>query len=244
LATAVGTEFNSTTQTSAVPNLHPDIISKLAFDGKLGGLAEHLELVGLYRTFQSYNPVTNTKYYKAAAGGSVNFNLEMAPGFHFIANTFFSDGGGRYIFGKGPDLIVRPDGSISPVHAYSTVDGFEYTVHPKDNPKGLETLFYGYYGGAYFGRDIALDNSVSATNPTTIGYGVFSNSASLNADRTVQEATLGVTQTIWKNPTWGDLKLITQYSYLWRDPWFVPSTNATRKATSNMVFVDLRYDIP
>jgi hypothetical protein len=244
LATAVGTEFNSTTQTSAVPNLHPDIISKLAFDGKLGGLAEHLELVGLYRTFQSYNPVTNTKYYKAAAGGSVNFNLEMAPGFHFIANTFFSDGGGRYIFGMGPDLIVRPDGSISPVHAYSTVDGFEYTVHPKDNPKGLETLFYGYYGGAYFGRDIALDNSVSATNPTTIGYGVFSNSASLNADRTVQEATLGVTQTIWKNPTWGDLKLITQYSYLWRDPWFVPSTNTTRKATSNMVFVDLRYDIP
>lgn len=244
LATAVGTEFNSTTQTSAVPNLHPDIISKLAFDGKIGNLGEHLELVGLYRTFQSYNPVTNTKYYKAAAGGSVNFNLEVAPGFRFIANTFFSDGGGRYIFGMGPDLIVRPDGSISPVHAYSTVDGFEYAVHPKDNPKGLETLFYGYYGGAYYGRDIALDNTVSATNPTTIGYGVFSNSASLNANRSIQEATFGVTQTIWKNPTWGDLKLITQYSYLWRDPWFVPATNTTRKATSNMVFVDLRYDIP
>lgn len=244
LATAVGTEFNSTTQTSAVPNLHPDIISKLAFDGKIGNLAEHLEVVGLYRTFQSYNPVNNTKYYKAAAGGSVNFNLELAPGFRFIANTFASDGGGRYIFGMGPDLIVRPDGSISPVHAYSTVDGFEYSIKPKNNPKGLETLLYGYYGGAYFGRDTALDNTVSASNPVTIGYGVFSNSASLNADRSVQEATLGLTQTLWKNPTWGDLKIITQYSYLWRDPWFVPSTNTTRKATSNMVFLDLRYDIP
>ena len=97
LATAVGTEFNSTTQTSAVPNLHPDIISKLAFDGGPAGHAMHLEVAGLYRTFQSYNPVTNTKYYKAAAGGSVNFNLELSPGFHFITNTFASDGGGRYI---------------------------------------------------------------------------------------------------------------------------------------------------
>jgi hypothetical protein len=244
LATAVGTEFNSTTQTSSVPNLHPDIISKLALDGGSEGHAMHFEVAGLYRTFQSYNPVTNTKFYKPAAGGSVNFNLELAPGFHFIANTFASDGGGRYIFGMGPDLIVRPDGSISPVHAYSTVDGFEYTIKPKDNPKGLETMFYGYYGGAYYGKDTALDNTVNANNPVLIGYGVNTSSASLNANRSIEEATLGVTQTLWKNPTWGDLKIITQYSYVWRDPWFVPTSNPTRRATTNMVFVDLRYDIP
>jgi hypothetical protein len=244
LATAVGTEFNSTTQTSAVPNLHPDIISKIAFDGGPAGHAMHLEVAGLYRTFQSYNPVTNTKFYKAAAGGSVNFNLELAPGFHFIANTFASDGGGRYIFGMGPDLIVRPDGSISPVHAYSGIGGFEYSVHPKDNPKGLETMFYGYYGGAYFAKNTALDNTVNANNPVLIGYGVNTNSASLNANRSIQEPTIGIVQTFWKNPTWGDLKLITQYSYVWRDPWFVPNTNTTRRATTNMVFVDLRYDIP
>jgi hypothetical protein len=242
LSTAIGTEFNSTTQTSAVPNLHPDIISKLAFDGGGEGHAMHFEVAGLYRTFQSYNPVTNASFKKAAAGGSVNFNLEMAPGFHFIANTFFSDGGGRYIFGMGPDLIVRADGSISPVHAYSTVDGFEYTLKPKNNPKGLETMLYGYYGGAYYGRNTALD--FSGTTLVPIGYGVYNSSASLNADRTIQEATLGLIQTIWKNPTWGDLKIITQYSYLWRDPWYVPSSNTQRKATSNMVFVDLRYDIP
>jgi len=244
LATAVGTEFNSTTQTSSVPNLHPDIISKLAFDGKIGSLAEHLEVAGLYRTFQSYNPVTNTKFYKAAGGVSVNFNTEIAPGFRFVVNTFASDGGGRYTGGLGPDLIVRPDGSISPIHAYSTVDGFEYSIKPKNNPKGLETLLYGYYSGNYFGKDTALDNTVSATNPVLIGYGVNSNSASLNANRTIQEATFGINQTIWKNPTWGDLKLLTQYSYLWRDPWFVPNSNAQRKATTNLIFLDLRYDIP
>jgi hypothetical protein len=244
LATAVGTEFNSTTQTSSVPNLHPDIISKLALDGGPTGHAVHFEVAGLYRTFQSYNPATSTKFYKAAAGASVNFNVEVAPGFRFLVNTFASDGGGRYTGGLGPDLIVRPDGSISAVHAYSTVDGFEYSIKPKQNPKGLETLLYGYYGGNYFGKNTALDNTVSATNPVLIGYGVNTNSASLNANRTIQEATFGVNQTIWKNPTWGDLKLLTQYSYLWRDPWFVPNTNTTRKATANMVFLDLRYDIP
>lgn len=234
LATAIGTEFNSTTQTSAVPNVHPDIISKLALDGRKA----HFEVVGLYRTFQSYNPVTNTKFHKAAAGGSVNFNVEVAPGFRVLANTFFSDGGGRYTGGLGPDLIVRPDGSISPIHAYSTVDGFEYSLKPKDNPKGLETLLYGYYGGSYFSKDTALDTS------GLIGYGVNSNSASLNANRTIQEATIGVNQTLWKNPTWGDLKILTQYSYLWRDPWFVPNSNTTRRASTNLVYVDLRYDIP
>jgi hypothetical protein len=244
LATAIGTEFNSTTQTSSVPNVHPDIISKLALDGGSTGHAMHFEVAGLYRTFQSYNPVTNTKFYKPGVGGSVNFNLELAPGFHFVVNTFASDGGGRYTGGLGPDLMVRPDGSISPIHAYSTVDGFEYSLKPKNNPKGLETMFYSYYGGNYFGKDTALDNTVSATNPVLIGYGVNSNSASLNANRTIQEATFGVNQTIWKNPTWGDLKIYTQYSYLWRDPWFVPSSNTQRKATTNLIFLDLRYDIP
>ncbi len=234
MAGAIGSEFNSTTQTSAVPNVHPDIISKLALDN---GKA-HFEVAGLYRLFQSYNPVTNTKFYKPAAGGSVNFNVEAAPGLRLIVNTFFSDGGGRYTGGLGPDLIVRPDGSISPVHAYSTVDGFEYSLRPKENPKNLETLLYGYYGGNYFSRNTALDTS------GLIGYGVYSNSASLNANRTIQEATFGINQTLWKNPAWGDLKILTQYSYLWRDPWFVPNSNATRKATTNMVFVDLRYDIP
>jgi len=38
-----------------VPNLHPDIISKLAFDGGGDGHAMHFEVAGLYRTFQSYN---------------------------------------------------------------------------------------------------------------------------------------------------------------------------------------------
>ena len=228
----------STTQTSSVPNVHPDIISKFALDGGKAGHAVHFEVAGLYRTFQSYNPVTNIKYHKPGVGGSVNFNVEAAPGFRFLANTFFSDGGGRYIGGLAPDLVVRPDGSISPVHSYSTVDGFEWSLKPKDNPKGLETLVYGYYGGTYISRNTAVDT----TGP--IGYGVFANAASLNANRSIQEITFGIHQTLWKNPTWGDLRIMTQYSYLWRDPWFVPATNTQRNATTNMVFVNLRYDIP
>lgn len=241
LATAVGTEFDSGTQTSSVPNVMPDIISKLAFFSKSKGLDNndklHFEVTGLYRTFASYNPVTNMKYYKAGVGGEMNFNLELVPGFRFIANTFASDGGGRYTGGVAPDLIVRADGSIAPIHTYSTVDGFEYLIKPKSN-SGKETMLYTYYSAEYLGRDVALDTTGQ------IGYGIFTNAASLNANRDIQEYTVGVHQTFWKDKTWGDLRLMTQYSYLTRDPWFVPATNTQRNAHTNLIYLDLRYDIP
>jgi hypothetical protein len=34
----------------------------------------------------------------------VNLNAEIFKNFHLIANSFWSDGGGRCIFGLGPDL--------------------------------------------------------------------------------------------------------------------------------------------
>jgi hypothetical protein len=213
----------------------------MAYDAAPARHALHFELAGMVSPFHVFNPLTATHYNKVGAGGAFNMNLELFKNFRFIENAFWSDGGGRWMFGSGPDLAIQSNGDISPLHSGSTVDGFEYTVRPGANPAGKETLFYGYYGGAYYGRDVIVDTSAGAKPGSFVGYGYAGSASSQN--RALQEATFGITQTLWKNAAWGDLKLITQYSYVWRNPWFV-SAGAPRSAISNMVFVNLRYDIP
>lgn len=234
LSAAAIAQFNNTSTTYATPNLHPDIIFKAAADGHAGDKLLHLEAGALIRSFKFANstgtkPVVYSSSQATAVSGEVNANLEIVKGVHLIANTFFGSGGGRYIFGLGPDLIVRADGSISPVHAYSTLDGFEANITKN-------TLISLLYGGAYFGRDTALD-----TNGKLIGYG-FTGSAT-NNNRTVQEATFDLVRTFWKEPNYGALALIAQYSYLWRNPWFV-APGGPRYARTNMFYLDLRYTLP
>jgi hypothetical protein len=233
-STSVIGQFNDTTTTYSVPNLHPDIIFKAAVDGHAGDRVVHLEAGALIRSFKfvnsaGKNPTTYTSSTATAASGEVNANLEVVKNVRLIANTFFGSGGGRYIFGLGPDVIVRADGGISPVHSYSTLDGFEANITKN-------TLISMLYGGGYFGRNTAVD-----TDGTLIGYG-FAGSAA-NNNRTVQEATFDLVRTFWKNENYGALSLIAQYSYLWRNPWSI-ATGGARYAKTNMYYLDLRYTLP
>src|SRR5258708_6273528 len=84
-----------------------------------------------------------------------------------------SVGGGRYIFGLATDVIVRGDGSLSPVHSGSMIQGIEFTRK--------NTLLYGYYGGVYISRNSAIDPKNSAL----VGYGFTGSPNSHN--RTLQE---------------------------------------------------------
>lgn len=228
---ALANQFNDGTTSYKVPNLHPDIIVKAAFDAKPRGLDQHIEVAGLVRSFKYFNPLkgVNQSFQKTGGGYAVNSNFELFKGFHLIENAYASDGGGRYIFGLGPDLIVRPDGNLSLVHAYSTVDGFEANLSNK-------FLLYSYYGGAYYGRNFSID-----TNGKPVGYGYTGSASSSN--RSLQEYTIGLTQTFWKKPQYGALQLMTQYSYVWRNPWYVAS-GSPKNAKTNMVYVNLRYTLP
>ena len=235
LSSALSSQFSTGGSNANAPNLTPDVIAKIAFDGTPGGKAAHLEIGGVMSTFQAYDPLTGTHSRAVGGSGEINANVEVAKGFDLIANTFAGAGAGRYIFGLAPDVVIKPNGQIDPVKSASTVGGFEWTTQPKDNPKGISTLWYGYYGGLYVDRAAYLD-----TNGKWIGYGQPGSSAAAN--RAIQEATFGVIQTFWKSPMYGDLKLITQYSYLTRNPW-APVTGVSA-AHSHMVWVDLRYDLP
>jgi hypothetical protein len=127
-------------------------------------------------------------------------------------------------------VIIRSDGSISPVHAGGFTEGFEANVK--------NTLLYGYWGGTYVGRDVALD-----TNGSLIGYGYHGATNAQN--RMIQEVTFGFNQTIWKNPRYGALNFMGQYMYEVRAPWYYSLNEAGGKDTqASTVYFNLRYSLP
>jgi hypothetical protein len=227
-----GTEIDNQTNVLTTPNLVPDIIAKLAVDPTSH---VHLEVAGIVRTFKLWNTTTGTAtsgdyFTKEGAGGSFNANVEVVKNFRLISNNYWSDGGGRYLFGQAPDLVVRSDGSISPIHSGGLNEGFEAQVS-----KSL--LLWGYYGGIYIGRDVAVD----ANGTSLVGYGYRGSANSQN--RAIQEFTFGFTNTFWKDPRYGALTLIGQYEYLTRDPWYV-ATNAPKATHDNTIYMDVRYTLP
>src|SRR5262249_32303847 len=160
----------------------PDIIAKIAFDPSSRA---HVEVAGIERTFKIWNPNTNQYFTKAGGGGSINANFEVVKNLRLVTNNYWSDGGGRYLFGTVPDVVVRADGSLSPIHAGGMVQGFEATIG--------KSLLYAYYGGIYAGRNVAVD----ANGTSLVGYGY--RGASNSQNRAIQEVSFGFNQTIWKD---------------------------------------------
>jgi hypothetical protein len=226
-ANLIGTQVNNGSSVISSAALHPDIIAKLAFDpsSKL-----HFEIAGVEITNKVSNPTTTPAFQtttKAGGGGSVNFSFEVVKGVRILTNNFYSAGAGRYIFGQAPDFMIRANGDLSLIRSGSTVTGIEATVG--------KTLYYGYYGGVYIWKNLALDN-----NKSLIGYGPISSDGQ---NRAIQEVTFGTNTTLVRDTKWGALNLMFQYSYLQRNPWLVTGTAPTN-ANLSMGFVNLRYTLP
>jgi hypothetical protein len=209
----------------ATPNVHPDVISKIAFDPSSRA---HFEAVGVESTVRLFNPVTQQHFTKAGVGGSLNGNFEIVKNLRVVSNNFWSDGEGRYMFGVAPNFIVRADGSPSMIHSGSSVSGLEY--------QRKNTQLYAYYGGVYISRNTALD-----TNGAPIGYGYAGSPNSQN--RTIQEGTFGFTQTAWRDAKYGAMQWMMQYAYFVRNPWSV-APGAPKNAHQNAIWFNLRYVLP
>jgi hypothetical protein len=223
----LGGQVNNGASVISAAALHPDIIAKLAFDPTK---KFHFEIAGVEITNKIANPVSTPPYQtntKAGAGASVNLNFELFKGFRVFTNNYWSDGGGRYIFGQAPDFIIGANGNLSLVHSASTVSGFE--------AGGRRNMFYAYYGGVYIGKDLAVD-----TTGKLVGYGPLSSDGQ---NRAIQEITFGTNTTLARDARWGALNLMFQYSYLQRNPWLATSP-APSNAHLSMGFVNLRYTLP
>ena len=208
-----------------LPNYLPDIIGKVTYDPSSRA---HFEIGGLVSSIRLFNPLTQKYFTKFGLGGTLTINVEPVKGVRLITANYWNEGGGRYLFGAGPDFIIRANGSPSLMHSASTVSGVEAT-------KGkLQT--YAYYGGVYVQRNTAID-----TDGSLIGYGYTGSPNSQN--RSIQEITGGFIHTLWENPRYGSLQWMAQYMFLFRNPWFVAS-GAPKNAHQHAVFFNLRYTLP
>ncbi|MDE3165636.1 MAG: hypothetical protein KGN36_07515 [Acidobacteriota bacterium] len=215
----------------STPNPMPDIIAKVALDPSS---KFHLEVGGVARKFEIYNtttgqPTSGRTFSKMGAGGEVNTNFEVVKGLRLLSNNQFGDGIGRYFFGNAPDVVVRADGSLSPIHTFTSTDGFEATIH--------NTLLYFYFGGIYIGKNVAVD----ANGTSLVGWGYTGSSNAQN--RSVNEYTFGFNQTLWKSAAYGAINLMGQYEYATRTPWYV-AAGALDHAADHTVYFDLRYTLP
>ena len=237
------TNTPSASTNTAVPNLHPDIIVKVAYDSELMRRPFHVEVAGLIRSFRVFNTLVtpNRTSTITGGGGSINFNLQLIKNLTLIGNSFYSDGGGRYLGGLGPDAIVKANGTLSAVHSGGGIGGLEWQASRR-------YMFDAYYGAAYFKRNFdALPTAGSTCNGlvgfSCVGFG-FPGSANTTS-RAIQEATFDVIPTLWSSEEYGKLEVIGQYSYLVRSPWSTLTTPPTPKnAHLSMVYAGIRYILP
>ena len=236
---------------NTVPNLAPDIHSKLAFDKDFSGRHFHWELGGLMTTAKVTNlPVGGTSFTShSTVGGGIEggLNVDLWKGsdnrnINFVGYGMWGYGVGRYLIGMAPQFVVAPvqtgptsfDLRTSGVHAGDVVAGFEFRPNSKSQ-------FGVYYGGTYAQRNFFQDVTSPLVVKPFIGFGGPNSPNSAN--RAIQEGTIDWTQTFWKNPQYGAVLLVTQASYVTRSPWFVPA-GAPKNAHLGMGYVSLRYVLP
>ncbi len=189
------TQVDSGSGNTSTPNRFPDVIGKIAFDPVTGKTHQHIEIAGLVRGYKTYNNTTGAAYSETGTGVSLNANVEPVKNLHLIGTSFFSNGGGRYIYGLGPDFIVNADSSLTLVGARSGIGGVEFGATPK-------TALFAYYGIAKFDQVLATD-----TNGKAIGYGT---TGATGANHTINETTVGLNQTLFRDAKYGALQLIFQ----------------------------------
>lgn len=214
--------------TPGAPSPYPDIVGKVAYDPQTGRTRQHIEGAVLLRRFRSYSPASDRTFSAGADGFSVTGVFELVKGLHVIGTTLISDGGGRYMIGQAPDFMINADGSITTIGSTSGMFGFEARVRQP-------TVLFGYYGTVRIDRETASD-----TDGGSIGHGT---PGATGANKSIEETTFGANHAFFRNPNYGSMQLILQYSYVTRTPWSVPEGTPS-SAHAHVFYVAARYVIP
>jgi hypothetical protein len=216
-----------TGSTPGAPSPYPDVIGKFAFDPQTGDTHQHVEAAVVVRGFRTYSPASNASFSTTGSGVSFGGVIEPAKNVRLIGNGFWSSGGGRYMIGQAPDIMINADGSPDTIGSTSALGGVEAQVKPP-------TMVFGYYGTVRVDQKVATDGAVP------IGYGVPGSTA---ANRAIDETTFGVNHAFFREARAGSMQLIVQYSYVKRTPWSVPDGTPSN-AHVHMLYVAVRYVLP
>jgi uncharacterized coiled-coil protein SlyX len=239
---ALGPQLDAANQTT-VPDVFPDLLTKMAWDGGAEGKHYHFELGGMLTSAKVTNvPIGGTQFdHHSKIGGSFfsAFNASLSKSFRVLANVNYGSGNGRYMIGLGPQVVVFPNAAgtnidLSMVHSGGGILGAEAQA-------GKNTQFGFYYGGFYFQRNAFPDTTSPLVTKPIIGFGGINSPNSAN--RAIQQGTFDWTQTFWRNPQYGAVLLVTQTSYVTRAPWFV-ALGAPKNAHLMMGYVSIRYVLP
>jgi hypothetical protein len=215
----------------------PDLIAKVAFEPGWG----HYEIKALGRFFR--DRIGGSNNYTGGGGGGFGMVLPASKKLDVIVEGLAGVGIGRYADSVGPDVTLRPDGSIVPIRGAHVLAGLE--VHP--NPMWD---FYIYGGDEYYDRASYVNASGQG-----VGYGspLANNSGCAVESPTATQLCQAQTRTIWqiqpgfwrrfyKGPA-GTVQFGMSYSYTYRNTW-AGANSLQPKAIENMILTSFRYYLP
>jgi len=235
--TGTGIDSNTTYST----NVAPDLIAKVAFDPKFG----HFELKAVGRTFRdrinSTPAVAATKTTPAvpATAGHNNTVLDGGMGGSVYVPVFTKKIGytaqatwgavGRY-GATGTDVVVKPNGDLSPEKSVHALTGFE--THP--SPR-LD--WYAFASEEYLPRNHGY--GLKTINNTTCSVETgFSCSANVKA---LEGVTTGIWYRFYKGPA-GTVQYGADYVYEVKNVW--SGVGRTPTGIENIIESSFRYYLP
>ena len=228
---------NTPGATGISTDVAPDLLAKMVFEPGWG----HYELKALGRFFR--DRVGGSNNYAGGGGGGLAAVLPATKRLDVIVEGLAGVGIGRYGDSVGPDVTLRPDGTIVPIRGLQMLAGLEW--HPSS-----KWDFYAYGGDEYYGRAAYVNSSGKGT-----GYGsprVDNSGCSVESPNAMQLCP-AQTRTIWqvqpgfwhrfyKGPE-GTIQFGMSYSYTYRNTW-VGADGIQPKGIENMVMTSFRYYLP
>lgn len=270
-STAVVTGVTSTVTGNPSTNVAPDLVAKFAIEPGWG----HYEVKVISRFFRDrvypnfgVGSSTAGADSKVTEGGGLGIGMILPVvknKVDFVAQGLGGKGIGRFGTTGGPDVTIRPDGSLEPIKALQAITGIETHPTPKFD-------FYIYGGDEYYGRTAyrsatpLFGAATTATNvPVVVGYGspFFSNSG---CQFEGGSACAGNNRSVWaiQPSAWyrlyqgkeGSVQFGASYAYIYRQTWsglnVVNGTNVLTsgptfiqpKSIENIVMTSFRYYFP
>jgi hypothetical protein len=203
--------------------------------------------------------VTNTinlAHNDTETGGGIGGSLRvptLAKHLDVGLKGLWGAGVGRYGNSTIADVTVKPDGSFSPLHAFSALGTLELHATPRFD-------IYADYGGDYIYKSIftslagkqdgyglgeAFKGCSTEPLPTSTTLPA-ANSNCTGQTRDVQEGTLGYWYDFYRGPH-GRLRQGIQYSHAERLVWdnlLLTPGSVSPKSVENMLWTSFRYYLP
>jgi hypothetical protein len=260
--TFIGNPGNSLLNATAnySTDVAPDLLAKIAFDPKGFG---HYEIKAIGRVFRDrvVDPACAIGCSKTAIreGGGVGVGafLPIVPRYvDLTLSGLWGRGIGRYGTSMLPDVVINPQGFVTPVLAAHGMGGLDIHAGPK-----LDIYLYG--GVEYAARTVFQTKAATPTAQATfIGYGqptVNNNACDTEVPNTGGEFVPGAptcsadTKALYQGTAgfWyrfyrgkaGTFQWGLQYSYTSRNTWSALGGYAPQ-AIENMAFTSFRYYVP